>query len=338
MLLVDRGGDDELPLDVADDAARQHGRTAERVQGINCEDAVGSGQPENRHLRIAHERPDAHVRQQGIKVADGGPGGAMHGWDAHANRMPFGDVRVPWCHGNPVYVSTLGLSWVLGHFRGDGRSPLAALAHENEGVVPFVAVDECPEALEFLRILDGGLPFALVGADHVCHLGLKVSDQAEAVLDDHGFEVVEAALEVLHPHRCALQAIGCADVEHQKAVNQGDQRRIVETRGEQIRMARPHAAVATDVEIPADLGGDDADVLALRLRALSGAAGHGELELVRRPQALVAVLNGDGHADAVKYAVAAPGATDAGLHGAHRLAVGMAGLEASVDQFAPDKG
>jgi hypothetical protein len=58
-------------------------------------------------------------------------------------------------------------------------------------------------------------------------------------------------------------------------------------------VARLHAAVAGDVEVPAALGGDDADVLALRLGALTRAAGHRELDLVRRAQALVAILEID---------------------------------------------
>ena len=74
-------------------------------------------------------------------------------------------------------------------------------------------------------------------------------------------------------------------------------------------MARLHAAVAADVQVPALLGGDHADVLALRLGAFARAAGHGELELVRRAQALVAVLQLDRQAHAVLHAVAAPGAS-----------------------------
>ena len=49
-------------------------------------------------------------------------------------------------------------------------------------------------------------------------------------------------------------------------------------------------AVAADVEVPALLGGDDAEVLAPGLGALAGAAGHGRLELVRRAQPPVAQL------------------------------------------------
>ena len=39
---------------------------------------------------------------------------------------------------------------------------------------------------------------------------------------------------------------------------------------QQVGMPRPEAAVAADVKVPAVLGGDNAEVLALRLGALAG--------------------------------------------------------------------
>src|SRR3954471_6269672 len=96
-----------------------------------------------------------------------------------------------------------------------------------------------------------------------------------------------------------------------------------------------HPAIAADVEIPALLRGDDADVLTLRLGAFARAARHGHLDLVRRAQAAVAVLDRDRHRYRVLHAVAAPGRADAGLHRAQCLAVGVARLEAGVDELAP---
>lgn len=98
-----------------------------------------------------------------------------------------------------------------------------------------------------------------------------------------------------------------------------------------------HAAVAAHVQIPALVSGDHADVLALRLGTFAGAAGHGELELVRAAQAFVAVLQAQGHADTVLHAVTAPGAAHARFHRAGRFAVGVAGFEAGFDQLAPDQ-
>lgn len=217
-----------------------------------------------------------------------------------------------------------------------GRAELAAFGGSDDVRVRAGVVDEASEALEFLRVADGIGPFALVGVDDGLHLPVELLIDAEAVLQDHLLEVVQAAFQILAPYRGALQAVGGADVEHQEAVDGAVERCIVEVGGEQLGMARAHAAVAADVEVPAVLGGDHADVLALSLGALSGAAGHPELDLVGRAQALVAVLEPDRHAHAVLHAVAAPGAAHAGLHRAQRLAVGVAGLEAGLDQLAPD--
>src|SRR5258706_2846552 len=100
-------------------------------------------------------------------------------------------------------------------------------------------------------------------------------------------------------------------------------------------MPRFHAAVAADVQVPALLRGDDADVLALRLGAFARAAGHRHLQLVRRAQAAVAGLDADRHAHRVLHAVAAPGRADAGLYRPEGFAIGMPRLEAGVDQLAP---
>src|SRR6185436_18284228 len=115
-----------------------------------------------------------------------------------------------------------------------------------------------------------------------------------------------------------------------------DEGLVVQIGREQVRVARLHAAVAADVEVPAFLRGDDAHVLALRLRAFPRAAGDGHLELVRRAQPPVAVLDVDRHQHRVLHAVAAPRAADARLHRAQRLAVGVARLEARGNELPPD--
>ena len=112
----------------------------------------------------------------------------------------------------------------------------------------------------------------------------------EAVVEDHGPERLEAALDLLEPRRGALQPVGGADVVHQEAVDGPHQRLVVEVLGEQHGVPRGEAAVAADVEVPAGFGGDHADVLAAGLGALARAAGDAELDLVRRAQAAVAQL------------------------------------------------
>ena len=105
---------------------------------------------------------------------------------------------------------------------------------------------------------------------------------------------------------------------------------------EQVGVPGPEAAVAADVQVPALLGGDDAEVLAARLGALAGAAADRRLDLVRGAQPAVAQLELDGEPDRILYAVAAPGRADAALDRAQRLAVGVTGFEARVDQAPPD--
>ena len=158
------------------------------------------------------------------------------------------------------------------------------------------------------------------------------------VLAHDGLEVVEAALERVEPRRGALEPVGGADVEHQEAVDVAHERLVVEVAREQPGVRGCLAAVAADVEVPALVGGDDADVLAAGLGALAGAARDAELDLVRRPQPAVAVLEVDGHPDGVLHAVAAPRRADARLHGAQRLAVGLSRLHADVDEALPDRG
>ena len=143
--------------------------------------------------------------------------------------------------------------------------------------------------------------------------------------------------ELALPGRGALEPVGGADVVHEVAVDVADEGLGVEVLGQQLGVGRAHAAVAADVEVPPPLGGDDADVLALGLGALPGAARHGELDLVRRPQAPVAQLEVDGELHRVLHAVAAPHRADARLHRAHGLAVGVAGLEAGGDEPRPDR-
>ena len=56
----------------------------------------------------------------------------------------------------------------------------------------------------------------------------------ERVVADHVAQMVEAAVEALHPRRGALQPIRGADVEHQEAVDVADQRLVVEVAGQQL--------------------------------------------------------------------------------------------------------
>src|SRR5690348_4540338 len=149
--------------------------------------------------------------------------------------------------------------------------------------------------------------------------------------------MIEPAIHRLEPRRRALQTICGADVEHQEPVDVADQRVVVEIARQQLRVPGRHATVTAYVQVPALLGGDDADVLALRLRALAGTPRDGHLDLVWRPQTAIPLLDADRHVDRILLTEAAPGASDATLHRPQRLAVGVAGFHPAVDQSAPDR-
>ena len=219
-----------------------------------------------------------------------------------------------------------------------GRNCPRSSTRATEGSGTFGRVHEGAEAAQPLRVGEGRRPLVLVGVDVLGHRGLELVGEAERVVHDDVAHVVEAALEVLDPARRALQAVGGADVVHHVAVDVADERLVVEVAREQLRVRRLEAAVAADVEVPALVGGDHAHVLAAGLGALAGASGDAELELVRRAEAAVAQLELHRHRDRVLHAVAAPGRADAALHVAQRLAVGLPGLEAGVDEHLPDLG
>lgn len=189
-----------------------------------------------------------------------------------------------------------------------------------------------------LGVVEHGLPLVLVALDVTPHRGLEVVGDPERVLAHDGPEMLEPALERVEPGGRALEAVGRADVEHEEAVDVAHEGLVVEVAREQPRMGGRLAAVAADVEVPALVGRDDADVLAAGLGTLAGTPRDAELDLVRRPQPAVAVLEVDGHPDRVLHAVAAPRRADARLHGAQRLAVGLPRLHADVDEALPDRG
>ncbi len=98
-------------------------------------------------------------------------------------------------------------------------------------------------------------------------------------------------------------------------------------------MARFHAAVAADVEVPPFFRRDNADIFALCFRTFAGATRDAKLHLVRRTDAFVAVLQHHAEAEAVTHAITAPGAANAGFRHAQRLGVGLAGFKSGVDQL-----
>mmetsp|Transcript_14644 Transcript_14644/g.33528 ORF Transcript_14644/g.33528 Transcript_14644/m.33528 type:complete len:463 (-) Transcript_14644:998-2386(-) len=102
-------------------------------------------------------------------------------------------------------------------------------------------------------------------------------------------------------------------------------------------MLRPRAAVATDIHVVALGRGDQPQVLARRLCALAEATRDTHLDLVRRPEALVAILQGHRHAHRVLLPVAAPRASHATLHRPQGLAIGMPSLQTRLHELLPDR-
>jgi hypothetical protein len=95
------------------------------------------------------------------------------------------------------------------------------------------------------------------------------------------------------------------------------------------------AAVAGDIDLVAGIDADHADVLDAGLGAVARAAGHRELDLVRRVHVEQHLLQLDAHVHRELRAEAAVLGADAGLHGADRLAVGVAGDHAGGVEVGP---
>jgi hypothetical protein len=109
------------------------------------------------------------------------------------------------------------------------------------------------------------------------HVRLEVRRHAQDVVDDNRAHIVQPALDGLKPDTGALQPVGRADVEHEEPVEVADECLGVEVDRELRGVRRAEAAVAADVEVPALLGGDDAEVLAPGLGTLAGTAAHAAL-------------------------------------------------------------
>ena len=112
------------------------------------------------------------------------------------------------------------------------------------------------------------------------HGGVEVVGNAEAVVEDHRAQGVDATLELFEPGCGALQAVGGADVIHEEPVDGRQQGVIIQPLCQEHRVARREATVAADVHIPAGFSGDDAHVFAAGFCALARASRHPEFELV----------------------------------------------------------
>src|ERR1700685_4342583 len=139
-----------------------------------------------------------------------------------------------------------------------------------------------------------------------------------------------SALHLVEPDAGAREPIGRPDVEHEEAVEVADGGSLVDVVHEEIGVTWIGASVAADVNVPAPLGGNESNVFALSLRAFADASADAALDLVRRPNPLVTVLDEHGERRRVLDAESAPRRADAALHRSERLAVRVAALQAGV--------
>lgn len=169
------------------------------------------------------------------------------------------------------------------------------------------------KVLSTIRVSQRLLPLAVVRVDEGLHLPLHVVADAQLIVEQDLFQVRQAAGEALDPARCALQLLGGADVEDEEAVEDAHDHVLGDVGGEELGVARFGAAVASDEDVEALVCGDEAEVLGLRFGALSNAAGDAAFHFMGGADALVPLLEADGHADAVADAEAAPVGADAAL-------------------------
>ena len=102
-------------------------------------------------------------------------------------------------------------------------------------------------------------------------------------------------------------------------------------------MSRFRTAISSHEDVEPLFRSNKSEVLVLRLCTLPHTSRYSALELVRAADALVPLLQADGHTHTVADAESAPCRANAGLYCPKRLCVGVSGLHAAIDQFSPDR-
>jgi len=120
--------------------------------------------------------------------------------------------------------------------------------------------------LEFLgesRDFDGFAPFVEEGADKFLHLLFERGADAEFVIENDFFEVSQSTWEGFEPARGTLEFVGCADVEHEVSVENGDDVVWRNILGEEFTVFGGGATVAADEDVETFFGGDKAETVVL---------------------------------------------------------------------------
>src|SRR5439155_6052600 len=173
-----------------------------------------------------------------------------------------------------------------------------------------------------------------VGVDGGLDLGVEAGAETFGVVDEELAQAgdADALDEVVGP----LLVLGVLAVELDEAGHVGEDLLVGIDHAEDVALADARAGGAAEVDLPlAALDRDRAEVLGGGLGAVAGAAGGGQLHLVRGLDALEAALDLDAEADAVAEPVAAELGADAGLAGAEGFGVGVAG---GHTELLPDGG
>ena len=135
-----------------------------------------------------------------------------------------------------------------------------------------------------------------------------------------------------------MSLVGRLDVVHQEAIDVADGHILIEIAGQQVGMPWLGAAVAADVKVPALFRGDQPEILRSGPRRTRARSPIPPPSTCAGRDAAISELDADGKAHRIPHRETAPCACRRTLDRSHRLAVGMAALEAGVDEFFPDFG
>src|SRR3989338_3226965 len=185
-------------------------------------------------------------------------------------------------------------------------------------------VAEKPDRAEFPRLHAGSAlgPWVLLDTQRIEQPRVE-RPAAGRILDDAPLDVVEA--DALHEMHRAVQVVRLLTVKLHEGAGVFEHLLLRPGLDQEFADLGLDAAVAGDVDFPAGIDADDADVLDRRLGAVPRTAGNGELGLVRRPHALESFFQADAQCGRVLHAETAPFRADAGLYRAQGFAIGMAG-------------
>lgn len=163
-------------------------------------------------------------------------------------------------HGRPAITQALEVlvGWFLGPVNG---TVLAAVLLNLNSVDGLFRVLELAELGCEDGVVDCLGPLVKEAVDQLLHLCLEGRADAELVLEDDLLQVFDTTRQSLEPSRRALQLVGCADVEHEEAVDDGDNVNRSHVAGQKLSVPGLGTTVTADVDVEALVGGDEAEAM-----------------------------------------------------------------------------